>query len=74
MSKLEAYLADHKVRQTDFARSVGVSQATVSKLVSGAMQPSLDLAVRIERTTGGSVPASSWVPDCISPTPTEDAA
>lgn len=58
-------LADHlramSLTQAQFALLVEVDQATVSKLCRGALMPSLPLAVRIERATGGKVPASSWV-------------
>lgn len=70
MGKLETYLTTHAVRQHEFATIVGVSQATVSKLINGSVQPSLDLAVRIQRATGGAVPADSW----IAPAQTEEDA
>lgn len=75
MNLLRAYLTENRIRQEDFAVSVGSTQATISKLASGGVRPGLDLAVAIERATGGEVPASSWVPDPSgTPTPEEDAA
>ncbi|MCR9236181.1 MAG: helix-turn-helix domain-containing protein [Alphaproteobacteria bacterium] len=49
--------------QLDVSRQLGVSQAYLSQLLSGQRRPSLELAVRIEQMTGGTVPASSWVDD-----------
>lgn len=60
MSTLLTYLADAGIRQDDFAASVGVTQATISKLVRGVARPSLDLAFAIARVTGGRVPVQSW--------------
>lgn len=77
MQTLQSYLKSHAIRQEDFAGQIGSTQATVSRLANGTSRPSLDLAVAIERATGGSVPATSWVPDVAPPQtqpPTEDAA
>lgn len=62
MTNLASYIAQNRTTQAAFAAEIGVTQATVSKLVSGAARPSLEVAVRIERLTAGAVPASSWVP------------
>ncbi len=48
-------------RQADAARVFGISQSYLSEIASGLKRPSLDTAFRIERKTGGQVPASSWV-------------
>ena len=61
MNKLALYLTEYRIRQVDFASRIGATQSTVSRLVSGTATPSLDLAVRIERATGGAVPATSWI-------------
>lgn len=49
--------------RTEWATRLGISRPFLSLLEAGKRQPSLELAVRIERTTDGKVPASSWVPD-----------
>lgn len=46
-----------------WAERLGITTSYLSLLESGTKTPSLDLAVRIERLTGGAVPASSWIPD-----------
>jgi DNA-binding XRE family transcriptional regulator len=49
--------------RTEWAARLGISRPFLSLLEGGKRQPSLELAVRIERATDGQVPASSWVPD-----------
>lgn len=75
MSKLRAYLDRHDIRQADFAGRIGSTQGMVSRLITGAVLPSLKMAIAIERETGGEVPANSWGDvSAPSPTPDEDAA
>jgi transcriptional regulator with XRE-family HTH domain len=57
---LKTYLAQAGETQTSFAERVGTTVATVSRIVSGALRPALDLAHRIERETGGQVPTETW--------------
>lgn len=54
--------------RSQFAEELGVGRPYLSMLESGKKRPSLELAIRIERLTGGAVPASSWV-DCLAPNP-----
>lgn len=61
MLKLVQYLAAQKITQRAFASVIGADPSIVSRLVRGQTKPGLELAVRIERETGGAVPASSWV-------------
>lgn len=61
MSTLSDYLKNNQILQQDFARRIGATQATVSRLAKQSIMPSLTLAVAIERETNGAVPASSWV-------------
>jgi transcriptional regulator with XRE-family HTH domain len=80
MTKLRDFLTSERIPQIQFADRLGVRQATISRLCSGEGVPSLELAARIERETGGAVPMNSWVPDATAPaeptpeTPNEDAA
>lgn len=61
MSTLSDYLKSNQILQQDFAKRIGATQATVSRLAKHSIMPSLTLAVAIERETNGAVPASSWV-------------
>jgi transcriptional regulator with XRE-family HTH domain len=60
MMNLDTYLRTANKTQEAFADEIGVRQATISRLKRGK-RPSLDLAARIERATGGAIPASSWI-------------
>lgn len=57
-----------------WAARVGVSRSYLSDMLNGKKTPSLDVAVRIERLTGGAVPASSWIaPPAADPTAADAA-
>lgn len=59
---LAKYVAASSETQAQIAARCGVSQAYVSLLVAGkATVLRLDVADRIEKATGGAVPASSWL-------------
>jgi transcriptional regulator with XRE-family HTH domain len=60
MSNLSSFLKKSGVTQSAFAQRVGVVQATISRLARGTVMPSIEVAVKIERETGGEVPANSW--------------
>jgi transcriptional regulator with XRE-family HTH domain len=78
MNNLQAFITSHGIKQAEFAASIGATQSMVSRLINGAAIPSLSLAAKIERATGGAVPASSWIPETDPPavpsTPTEEDA
>lgn len=42
-----------------FAKVIGISDSFLSQVLSRKRQPSLDVAVKIERATDGVVPASA---------------
>ena len=52
---LAAFLARQNLTQAAFGRLLGVSDASVSRWVSGVDTPTLAHAVAIERATGGKV-------------------
>lgn len=60
MQTLSQYLKTEKIRQTEFAEMIGTTQGTVSRLCSGTQNPTLDLAQRVEKATGGQVPIVAW--------------
>ena len=47
--------------RTAWAADLGISKSYLSDLLNGKKTPSLDLAVRIQRMTGGAVPAHIWI-------------
>ena len=49
--------------QTAWAERLGIGRGYLSDLLASKKLPSLALASRIERATGGAVPASSWIAD-----------
>ena len=61
MTKLHDYLTGTNTTQAALADEVGVSKGYMSSLVSGAREPSLRVAVKIERATRGAVKPSGWV-------------
>ena len=61
MTLLQTYADAFAGRQRDLANALGISQPHLSLLMAGKKRPSLELAIRIERVTGGAVPATSWV-------------
>lgn len=60
MTKLAEYLSKPGLNQKAFADKVSSTQATISRIANGKARPGIDLAVRIERETGGEVPVVSW--------------
>lgn len=60
MTQLRQHLADTGMTQATFAKKVGVTQATIAKLCGEKPHISAELAVRIEKATGGIVPVESW--------------
>lgn len=62
-TRLAKDLEETATSQREFALSVGSYQSIISRILSGRIQPSLKLAVSIEKATDGRVPASLWVED-----------
>ncbi len=64
--ELGAWLQQHGVTQEDLAERLGVDQSTISRLIHRpgkrqVREPSLELAVLIEKETGGAVKPSDFV-------------
>ena len=47
--------------QEQAGKSLGITQGHVSAVLKGRKVPSLQVAVNIERATGGAIRASEWV-------------
>jgi len=61
MNDLATYRKRAGLTQVQFAALLGISQGMACRLETGVARPSLDLAVKIERVTGGAVPVETWV-------------
>ena len=58
---LRAYLKRTDTTITDFAARVGVTRPAISMLLSDEeREPTLSLALAIQRETNGLIPASAW--------------
>ena len=52
---IKRYLSEHKIKQTDMAKQLGINPATMSKIVRGERMPRIDVVERIEIATFGDV-------------------
>ena len=60
--------------QSLWAKRLQISEPYLSDLLAGRKDPSLKVAVRIERETHGAVLASSWIPEAVPTASTADPA
>jgi len=60
---LKEFIEGSGLPRSAWAERLGISRSYLYFLENGHKSPSLALAVRIERETGGAVPATSWVPE-----------
>jgi len=61
--RLNEYARINRLRQQDLADQLGVTQATVSRLMSNKIAPSLKMAQKVEILTSGQVRAQDWYAD-----------
>lgn len=62
MTRLANYLKDKRIKQKDFAETIGVSEGYLSQMCKGTHSPSLSMAIRIEDATGGAVAVRDLLP------------
>jgi len=75
MRMLADLISQSGERQAVWAQRLGIDEGHLSRLLAGKKRPSLVLAARIERLTGGAVPAASWVePDEAAPASEETSS
>jgi plasmid maintenance system antidote protein VapI len=65
--KLKDWLWTQRLRQTEFAETLGVSNGYMSELCSGQKWPSRDMARRIVEATGGQVSANDFIDSTDAP-------
>lgn len=61
MSKLRQYRTTHDLTQSEFAESVGVKKATISRIENGERMPSMSLVSRICEVTKGELSANDFM-------------
>ncbi|MEJ5359896.1 MAG: helix-turn-helix transcriptional regulator [Desulfobacterales bacterium] len=61
MNRLEAFFKKTGKKQSEIANAAGCSKAAISMIAKGRRRPSPDLALRIERATGGAVRAAELI-------------
>lgn len=57
---LRAFIEKSNLSAAAFARQVGCSTSFLSEILSGAKEPGLNLAIRIEKASSGAVPIEEW--------------
>jgi len=67
---LQEYLSNQGLTQSAFASMIGISRVQVNRLIKGKRAPSLKVAKRIERVTGGLVTTDDYlIEDLMDETP-----
>lgn len=59
--RLEEWLRDREISQTDFAKKVGISPSMMSRIIGGSRNASIYLVGKIETLTGGAVGLEDWL-------------
>ena len=59
--RLKSWLEAAQIKPAEMARRVEYDKGNFHRFLNGGRQPSLNLAARIERETGGIIPASDWI-------------
>jgi hypothetical protein len=59
--RLLSWLEAAKMSQAEFARRCGHDRHNFNRMICNEMQPTLALAVAIERETSGVIPVADWV-------------
>lgn len=58
---LRDYLDEKHLTRAEAARQIGASAAAVQYWLTGGQRPRADIRQRIEKWTGGLIPADSWL-------------
>jgi transcriptional regulator with XRE-family HTH domain len=59
-NRLKSWLDASSITQAELARRLEYDKGNMHRILNGRLRPTLDLAFRIERETGGAIPASAW--------------
>lgn len=60
-TKLSRWIDAEKLTRDDVADRLGIGRTYLDKLCRAKSRPSLELALDIEKLTGGAVPATDWL-------------
>jgi len=60
-NKLSKWIDSSSKTRDEVADELGINRTYLDMLCRGARRPGLRLALEIERITGGTLPASSWI-------------
>lgn len=63
---LAQYLAQSTQSATELAAAVGCETSTITRIIRGERRPSIKLAARIERATGGQVGIKDFADEVAS--------
>ena len=63
--RLKTYLRTHRITVSDFAATIGASQAAVGKWSRGQRIPRAAMIARIHWATSGQVTAADWYADAV---------
>ncbi len=61
MNKLYRYLKARCITQVGFAKMIGSTPANLNRILSGKGLPSVTLAYKIEKASGGAIKMKDWV-------------
>jgi len=64
--RLESWLTAAKIPAAELARRCDYDRSNLHRVLKGKAPPSLNLAARIERETGGAIPAAAWADQRIA--------
>ena len=65
MNTLERYLVGRSEALSAFAVRIGRSPSTLTRALSGGRNPSVDLALDVQRGTDGAVTAAQFLAICL---------
>lgn len=66
MSEIESYFRETGENASTLAAKMGCAVTTITRPLRGDRKASTDLAIDVERATGGRVTASAFLSDCLA--------
>lgn len=69
MTAIQQYFEETGDHAASLAGRIGVSPSTITRALRGLRSPSLDLAHKVEKATGGKVSAVEFMAACLAARP-----